>query len=68
MSSITPGALATWFCGQRFNRPERCYRRTVRVLDVRKKTARIEAQRYDGTRTRRFVKLDKLTPGACWFD
>lgn len=65
---IAPGTFATWFCSHRFAKPGRCYRHTVRVLDVRKKTARIEACRYDGTRVRRFVKINKLTPGAYWFD
>lgn len=65
---IEPNTLATWFCGQYFKHPGRRYRKTVRVLDIRKHTARIEAQRYDGTRVRRFVKLDKLIPGAGWFD
>jgi len=65
---IQPNTLATWCCPQRFAQHSRCYRRTVRVLDIRKKTARIEARRYDGTIKRRFVKLDKLIPGACWFD
>lgn len=44
----------------------RCYKYTVRVLDVRKKTARIEAVRRDGTRVKRFVKLERLMPGKHW--
>ena len=65
---IAPGTLATWFCSHRFANPGMRYRHTVRVLDVRKKTARIEARRANGARVRRFVKLDRLMPGACWLD
>ena len=65
---IIAGSIATWHCLQSFKRPGRAYRYTVKVIDVRKHTARIEAQRYDGTRIRRFVKLDKLSPGALWRD
>lgn len=36
------------------------YHDTVRVIDIRKHTARVECRRFDGTIKRRFVKLDKL--------
>ncbi len=36
------------------------YPSDVRVLFVRKHTARIECKRLDGTIKRRFVKLDRL--------
>lgn len=61
---IAAGAVATWLYAPRFRRSGRSYHPTVRVLDVRKKTARIEVRRYDGTTDRRFVKLDRLWPGA----
>jgi hypothetical protein len=41
--------------------PARSYACTVRVLDIHKKTARIEVVRGDGRRVRRFVKLARLT-------
>lgn len=64
--AITAGAVATWLYAPSFRRSGRGYHATVRVLDVRKKTARIEARRYDGTTDRRFVKLSRLWPGARW--
>ncbi len=36
------------------------YYGTVKVLDIRKHTARIECKRFDGTIKRRFVKLSRL--------
>ena len=36
------------------------YHSTVKVLDIRKHTARIECKRFDGTIKRRFVKLSRL--------
>lgn len=74
MQTITVGQLVTQWTSETkshespIDRDAVLYRRTVRVLDVRKRTARIEAWRYDGTRVRRFVKLDKLIPGARRFD
>lgn len=65
-TTIEAGALATLLGTPRFRRSERCYRATVRVLEIRKHTARIEAQRRDGTIKRRFVKLDRLIAGAHW--
>lgn len=62
--TIQAGAKATWLGYRRFR--NRCYRATVRVLDVRKNTARIEARRYDGTTKQRFVKLSQLIPGVRW--
>lgn len=51
---------ATWLT-YRHGRSRRLgYHGTVKVLDIRKKTARIEARRFDGTIKRRFVKLDRL--------
>lgn len=62
---LAPNTLAHWLpAPQRL--PQRSYRYTVRVLDVRKHTARIEATRGDGTRVRRFVKLARLMPGKHW--
>lgn len=63
---ITAGQQATWLHYHRFRREGRCYRPTVRVLKVYKKTARIEARRLDGTVKTRFVKIDRLLPGARW--
>lgn len=51
---------ATWLT-YRYGRSARLgYANTVRVLDIRKRTARVECRRFDGTIKRRFVKLDKL--------
>ena len=36
------------------------YHGTVKVLDIRKHTARIECKRFDGTIKQRFVKLNRL--------
>ena len=36
------------------------YSSKVRVLEIRKHTARIECKRRDGAIKRRFVKLDRL--------
>jgi hypothetical protein len=47
---------ATWHPTPQ-RRPERAYATTVTILDIRKKTARIEVVRGDG---RRFVKLARL--------
>jgi hypothetical protein len=58
------GDKATWLHYHRFRNSSRCYRATVRILDIRKHTARIETQRYDGTIKRRFVKLSQLYPGV----
>jgi hypothetical protein len=52
--------LATWHPARQ-RTPARSYARTVRVLDIRKHTARIEVLRGDGRRVRRFVKLSRLT-------
>lgn len=62
--TITAGQRATWPYAPRFRRSGRGYHPTVLVLEVRKRTARIEARRYDGTIKRRFVKLNRLWPGA----
>ena len=64
--AITAGQRATWLYAPRFRRPGRGYHPTVRVLEVRKNTARIEARRYDGTIKRRFVRLSRLWPGTRW--
>ena len=63
-NTITAGAVATWLYAPSFRRPDRGYHATVRVLDVRKRTARIEVRRYDGTIDRRFVKLSRLWAGG----
>lgn len=63
---ITAGQPATLLNRPRFRREGRCYHATVRVLDIRKKTARIEARRLDGTVKTRFVKISRLLPGARW--
>lgn len=64
--AITAGQRATWLYAPSFRRSSRGYHATVRVLEVRRRTARIEARRYDGTIKRRFVKLDRLWSGTRW--
>lgn len=66
LSEITPGQPAYLLGCPRFRREGRCYEPTVRVLDVRKHTARVEVRRLDGTVKTRFVKLGRLLPGARW--
>jgi hypothetical protein len=64
--SLQPGATATLLGAPRFRHPGRCYSSTVRILEIRKNTARIEARRRDGTTKRRFVKLARLCVGVRW--
>lgn len=64
---LAPNTLAHWSPTPQ-RHVDRSYRYTVRVLDIRKHTAVIEATRRDGTRVRRFVKLARLTPGKHWQD
>lgn len=62
--TLSVGTTATILTLPRFHNRRRCYRSTVRVLDIRKHTARVEMRRYDGTTKRRFVKLNRLVPGT----
>lgn len=65
-SQIAPGQPATLLGWPRLRREGRCYCATVRVLDVRRHTARVEVRRMDGRVFQRFVKLGRLLPGARW--
>ena len=58
--TIHAGATARWMHVPSFKRRGLNYCETVRVLEVRKHTARIEARRRNGTIKRRFVKLSRL--------
>ena len=51
---------ATWLHYHRFRTPGMRYADIVRVLEVRKHTAHIEARRRNGAIVRRFVKLNRL--------
>lgn len=51
---------AIWHTYYRGRNNRMGYYANVRVLDIRKKTARIECRRLDGTIKRRFVKLNRL--------
>ena len=52
---------ATWLTYRHGRSSRRLgYYSTVRVLDIRKHTARVECRRFDGTIKRRFVKLNRL--------
>ncbi len=51
---------ATWLHYHRFRTPGMRYADTVRVLEIRKRTAHIEARRCNGAVVRRYVKLDRL--------
>lgn len=57
---IEAGKAATWHTYYHGRNPRMGYFSKVRVLEVRKHTARIECRRSDGTVKRRFVKLDRL--------
>ena len=40
------------------------YKPIARVVSVQKHTAHIEVTRYDGKRSMRYIKIDRLTPVA----